>query len=390
MFKEKKKISLETIGVDGKDKFMKKIALFKSLVAQSDYNLIVNSLKSGWLTHGKNNLIFEKNFSKLIGCKYSISMNSCTSALECSLKILKKKGEVIIPSWTWVSTANAVINTGNTPVFADVDINSRNLTAEYIKRKINKKTVAIIVVHYAGLPCEMTNIVKLAKRNKISLIEDSAETLGARWKNSYTGSFGTGCFSFFPTKNITTTEGGMLTTNNKEHYHKIKKIIAHGIDHQKKPVFWHREAVLAGHNYRLPNHLAALGISQLKKLKMFNKKRREIAKKYDKFLERYNDVFTIQKLNKNLTHSYQMYTCLIKPSLRSEFLNHMKNKGVEVSAHFVPPLHKQNYLKKYSNEKLVNTEYLSKSIITLPIYPNLKDSELKLIFKFIKNWYEKK
>ena len=123
-------------------------------------------------------------------------MNSCTSALECSLKILQKKGEVIIPSWTWVSTANAVINTGNIPVFADVDINSRNLTADHIEKKITKKTVAMIIVHYAGLPCEMTDIVKLAKKNKIFLIEDSAETLGAKWKNNYTGSFGTGCFSF--------------------------------------------------------------------------------------------------------------------------------------------------------------------------------------------------
>ena len=369
---------------------MKKIALFKSLVNNSDYKIIVKSLKSGWLTHGKNNLIFEENFSKLIGCKYSIAMNSCTSALECSLKILKKKGEVIIPSWTWVSTANAVINTGNIPVFADVDINSRNLTAKHIKNKITKKTIAVIVVHYAGLPCEMTDIIKLVNRNKISLIEDSAETLGAKWKNKYTGSFGTGCFSFFPTKNITTTEGGMLTTNNREHYNKIKKIIAHGIDHNKKPVFWHREAVLPGHNFRLPNHLAALGISQLKKLKTFNYKRRQIAKKYDDFLEQFSDVFTLQKLSKSLTHSYQMYTCLIKPNLRSKFLNYMKQKGVEVSAHFVPPLHKQYYLKKYTRGKLVNTEYLSRSIITLPIYPNLKNSELKFVFKTIKNWYEKK
>ena len=369
---------------------MKKIALFKSLINQSDYDLMFKSLKTGWLTHGKNNLIFEENFSKLVGCRYSIAMNSCTSALECSLKVLKKKGEVIIPSWTWVSTANAVINTGNIPVFADVDVNSRNLTAKHIKEKITKKTVAVIVVHYAGLPCEMTDIIKIAKKNKISLIEDSAETLGAKWKNRYTGSFGTGCFSFFPTKNITTTEGGMLTTNSKDHYQKIKKIIAHGIDNKKKPVFWHREAVLAGHNYRLPNHLAALGISQLKKLKYFNNKRRAIAKKYDDFLKKYKDVFSLQKVNKNLTHSYQMYTCLIKPGLRSNFLNFMKNNGVEVSAHFVPPLHKQNYLKKYSKKKLVNTDYLSKSIITLPIYPNLKDNELKFIFKKIKNWYEKK
>jgi len=165
---------------------MKKIPLFKSILKKQDYKVVEKSLKTGWLTHGSNNLLFEKKFNELIGSKYSISMNSCTSALECSLKIIKKKGEVIIPSWTWVSTANAVINTGNTPVFADVDINSRNITGEEIKKNITKKTIAAIIVHYAGLPCEMDEILKITKKNNIELIEDSAETLGATWKKKYT------------------------------------------------------------------------------------------------------------------------------------------------------------------------------------------------------------
>tara|TARA_B110000967_G_scaffold204700_1_gene247705 strand:- start:629 stop:973 length:345 start_codon:yes stop_codon:yes gene_type:complete len=114
---------------------MANIPLFKSKLDKSDFKAIVESLKTGWLTHGKDNLLFEKNFARYIGTKYAISMNSCTSALECALKIIKKKGEVIIPSWTWVSTANAVINTGNIPVFADVDLNSRNITSLEIKKK---------------------------------------------------------------------------------------------------------------------------------------------------------------------------------------------------------------------------------------------------------------
>jgi len=118
---------------------MQRIPLFKSLLDQNDFKVLNKSLKTGWLTHGPNNLIFEKNFSKFIGTKYAVSMNSCTSALECALKVIKKKGEVIIPSWTWVSTANAVLNTGNKPVFADVDINSRNLNADFIKKKLQKK-----------------------------------------------------------------------------------------------------------------------------------------------------------------------------------------------------------------------------------------------------------
>ena len=145
---------------------MANIPLFKSKIDSKDFKAMNESLKTGWLTHGKNNLIFEKNFARYIGTKFAISMNYCTSALECSLKIIKKKGEVIIPSWTWVSTANAVINTGNKPVFADVEINSRNLTAEEIKKKITKKTIAVIVVHYSGLPCDMQKITELVKRKK--------------------------------------------------------------------------------------------------------------------------------------------------------------------------------------------------------------------------------
>tara|TARA_B100000949_G_C14239247_1_gene432703 strand:- start:54 stop:1169 length:1116 start_codon:yes stop_codon:yes gene_type:complete len=367
---------------------MKKIPLFKALLTTNDYKVIQNSLRTGWLTHGPKNLIFEKNFSKLINVKYAVSMNSCTSAMECALKVIKKKGEVIIPSWTWVSTANAVINTGNKPVFADVEINSRNITAKEIAKCITKKTIALIIVHFAGLPCEMDDIVKLTKERKIELIEDSAETLGATWKKKYTGSFGMGCFSFFPTKNITTTEGGMLTTNSKKRYLEIKKIIAHGINKGKKKYFWKREADLPGHNFRMPNHLAALGINQLNKLAKFNKKRRQIAKMYDNFLSKFPDIFTVQKVGKNLTHSYQMYSCLVRSYYRNNFLFFLKKKGIDVSVHFDPPLHKQKYLNKY-RKKLKNTDFLAKEIVTLPIYPDLKKDQIFIIFKTINEWYKK-
>ncbi len=366
-----------------------KIALSKPNLSKKDISEIVKSLNTGWLTHGDKNLIFEKNFSKKIKVKYSISMNSCTSALECSLKVIEKKGEVIIPSWTWVSTANAVLNTGNIPVFSDVEVNSRNITAKEIEKKITKKTIAVIIVHFAGHPCDMGDIIKLCKKKKIELIEDSAETLGATWNKKFTGSFGTGCFSFFPTKNITTTEGGMLTTNSKSKYDKIKKIIAHGINKKLKKHYWNRESDLPGHNFRLPNHLAALGVNQLKKLEEFNNKRIKIAKMYNNFLKRFPKYFEIQEVKKNFTHSYQMYTFLVKKNLRNNLLYYMKKNYIEASAHFDPPLHKQKYLAKYNKFKLTNTEQLSKQIVTLPIYPNLKSYEIKKILKTIMNWCKK-
>lgn len=363
-----------------------KIPLCKSELTKNELSLVSKSLKTGWLTHGKKNVEFENNFKKIIGTKYALSMNSCTSALECSIKSQKIKGEIIVPSWTWVSTINAVLNSNCIPVFADVDINSRNTNANFIKKKINKNTKAVIIVHYAGYPCDMKEILKLCKKYKLILIEDSAETLGATIDGKYTGSFGTGCFSFFPTKNITTTEGGMLTTNNKNIYINSKKLIAHGIIKKNEKFPWKREAMLPGHNFRLPNHLAALGISQLKKLKLFNKKRNFIAKKYNNFLLKYPKYFEVQKLKKNFTHSYQMYTCLVKKNLRNNLVFFLRSKGIEASVHFDPPLHQQKYCKKYVNQKLPNTEYLAKNIITLPIYPKLKDKELKFIFKSLKSW----
>ena len=211
-----------------------KVHLSKPTIDKKDLTKVMKSFSSGWLTSGPNNLKFENEFCKRVKVKYALSLNSCTSALEASLKVLKKKGEVIIPSFTWVSTANAVLNTGHKPVFADIDINSRNITANEIKKKISNKTVAVIIVHFSGLPCEMDPIINLCKKNNILLVEDSAETLLATYKKKFTGSFGIGCFSFFPTKNITTAEGGMITTKNKNYYNFFKLLVAHGIEKKDK------------------------------------------------------------------------------------------------------------------------------------------------------------
>ena len=159
---------------------------------------------------------FENKFSKYIGCKYSLSLNSCTSALELAIKVngLKRNDEVIVPSFTWVSSINAIINSGATPVLCDSDIDTKNVTADHLEKN-NKKTKALMIVHYGGQICDMGKILKLVKKYRLILIEDSAETIGSKWRNKMSGSFGTGCFSFFPTKNITTGEGGMITTNSK-------------------------------------------------------------------------------------------------------------------------------------------------------------------------------
>tara|TARA_B100001057_G_scaffold498055_1_gene603940 strand:- start:1384 stop:2496 length:1113 start_codon:yes stop_codon:yes gene_type:complete len=365
-----------------------KIPLCKPSIDKNEINLVTKTLKSNWLTHGPYNKKFEELFNKKFNTKYSIAMNSCTSALECAIKALGIKGEIIIPSFTWVSTANAVLNCGSKPVFADVNFNTRNIDLKNIIKSITKKTIAIIVVHFAGLPCDMSKISKFCKKKNIKIIEDSAETLGAKINNKFTGTYGIGCFSFFPTKNITTTEGGMLTTNNKKIYNYVKKLIAHGIDKDIKSNFWHREAILPGHNFRMPNHLAAMGYMQLKKITKFNKKRNIIANLYNSELSKISNKIKIPHVPKGFTHSYQMYTITVEAKVRNKLLNYLKKNDIGASAHFDPPLHLQKYLKKYHNKKLIETEKLSKKILTLPIFPDMSKKEVLYVTKTINKFYK--
>ncbi len=365
-----------------------KIPLCRPSIDNNEIKLVSKSLKSNWLTHGPYNQKFEDLFNKKFNSKYSIAMNSCTSALECAVKSLGVKGEIIIPSFTWVSTANAILNCGSKPVFADIDYKTRNIDLKSIKKCVTNKTIAVIVVHFAGLPCDMNKISKFCKKNNIKIIEDSAETLGAKIKNKFTGTFGIGCFSFFPTKNITTTEGGMLTTNDKNIYNYVKKLIAHGIDKNIKKNFWYRVAVLPGHNFRMPNHLAALGYSQLKKINNLNKARNQIANLYNYELSKTFYKINIPYIPKGFTHSYQMYTITVQAKIRNKLLNFLKKNNIEASAHFDPPLHLQKYLRKYYKKKLPITEKLSKEIITLPIFPDMTKKEALYVIKTINKFYK--
>ena len=364
-----------------------KIPLCKPSILQKDIKILNDVIKSGWLAHGKYNEIFEKSFAKYIGTKYAISLNSCTSALELALWAYDIKGDVIIPSFTWVSTANVVKLSGCNPVFVDVEINSRNLNLDKIKKKITKKTKALIVVHFGGYPIEDIELIyKFCKKNKILLIEDSAECIGGSINGVKTGSLGIGCFSFYPAKNLTTCEGGMLTTNNKKIYKKIKALSAHGIQtstyEREKKGSWYRNAHFYGRNFRMPNPLAALGFQQLKRRDEMNKDRNKIAKIYDKGLSNKKNI-EIQVLAKGVYHSYQMYTILIKNIDKKELIKKLNKEKIMVSSHFDPPVHLQKAYYSYKKNRLPNTNYISKKIITLPMYPNMTVKDANKVVQYI-------
>ena len=375
-----------------------KIPLSKVSFSTKEKNTLIKIFKSGWLTHGEYNIKFEKEFSKLINSNYSLTVNSCTSALELAIKCQNIQGEIIVPSFTWVSSVNAILNAGAIPVLCDSDLKTRNVTANLIKPLITKKTQAIMIVHYGGQCCEMDEIMKICKKYKLKLIEDSAETLGGTWKGQQAGSWGVGCFSFFPTKNISTGEGGMITCSNKNLFSKFKLMAAHGISTQsierekKKFLPWHKIAKLAGHNFRMSNLLAGIGLEQLKKIKKLNFNRRKSAKLYSKLINKYSLPITTPYEHPLAKHVYQTYAINVNKTVRDSLLFFLRKKGIGASVHFTPPLHKHPFFKKKCKIRtnLKNAEYLSDTMISLPMHSNLLDREVEYVCKTLKNFFNKK
>ncbi len=359
-----------------------KIPLCKTNTNTKELRAIERVLKSGWLTDGPMNAKFEKAFAKYIGVKRAVSLSSCTAALQLAMEALEITGEVILPSFTFVASANAVVKAGATPVFADIEYGTCNIDPIDIARKITPRTQAIMVVHYAGQACAMDKIIKLAAQHNLKIIEDSAETIGGTFKNQKTGSFSIGCFSFFPTKNLTTGEGGMLTTNDTALADKIKILSGHGIakntyqrQHKQDP--WVREAIYAGYNFRMSSILAAIGVEQLKKLNAMNTLRREYASYLNRKLK-FDEIELPVEL-KECQHVYQMYTIKVKKVARRDFILGLRKKGIMASVHFSPPVHlQQYYANRYKSliHNLAVTERVASSIVTLPMYPGLRKNEL--------------
>lgn len=361
-----------------------KVPLSKIFIDESEINAAKEALFSGWLAHGPKNHELEESLKSLLGVKYAVSLNSCTSALFLAIKALGLKGEIILPSFTFVASANSIVTAGCTPRFADIEYTSCNIDPLCVEKLINKKTVGIMPVHFAGQCCVMNPLLKLAKKHDLALIEDSAETLGGTFNGRQAGSYGIGCFSFFPTKNITTGEGGALSTNDKKIYSAVRALAAHGIEsttfsRQKSKLFWRRNAIYAGYNFRMSNLLAAIGVEQMKKLEVMNSLRREKAALYLKLLD--PDLFDLPTEENGCRHVYQMYTVKLKKTARLPFLNRLRSQDIGASVHFDPPVHLQSFYRNHfpSREKLPVTEKLAKSIITLPLYPGMSDENIRFV-----------
>jgi len=361
-----------------------KIPLCKSPLTKNDLFEINKSLKTGWLTHGKNNIEFENNFKKITGVKYAISMNSCTSALECSLKGNKIKGEVIIPSWTWVSTANAVLNSSCIPVFADVNLNSRNITADEIKKVISKKTKAIIIVHYGGLPCDMDELQSIADEWNIPIIEDAAHALGATYKGKNIGEISDyTMYSFQAIKHITTGDGGMVVIKDKEQVEKAKRLRWFGIDRNaKQKGIWENDITEIGYKYQMTDIAASIGLAGLEEFDNVLEKRQSLFSLYKKELSSFSDVDIVGINRNDRTHASWLFTVLVDN--RYELQRKLTEKGIESNQ-----MHFRNdrysiFKDSWKDETFSNMDSVENKYLVLPLNHKMSQSDVTRVCSELK------
>lgn len=367
-----------------------KVPFFVPNISKEDKIAIHNTLSSLLLTAGPVLSKFEKHFSNFTGSKYAIGVSNATSALHLSLKSLGigRGDEVIVPDITFVATANAVLLAGATPVIVDVN-NDLNISVESIKNNLTKKTKAIIPVHLAGNVCDIEQICKIARQNNIFVIEDCAHAIGTIKKNKHVGTFGDiGCFSFYPTKNITTIEGGMVITKSKKISQFLETARNHGISKTLTQRYtsgfpWDYDIHEPGFNYRLDEVRSALGLSQLKRIKKLNLQRKNACVYYNNKLKQIDGIETPEYSNNH--NSYHLYIIKIQKNFgmsRNNLFKNLLKSGIRTSVHY-KPLHEFSVMKKLSklSRNLEKSKSLYNEILSLPLYPQITKKEQDLVIK---------
>ncbi len=355
---------------------MEIIPIAKPMVGEEEKRAVLEVLDSGMLAMGEYVEKFERAFASYIGVKHALSTTSGTQALILALKALGVEGkEVLVPSFTFIASATSIIAAGGKPVFVDVDERTFNIDVEDARKKVTKNTIAIIPVHLFGQPCEMDAIMELAEEYDLFVVEDACQAHGAEYKGRKVGSIGdVACFSFYPTKNMTTGEGGMITTNDDEIAERIKMLRNHG----QKERYLHVEL---GWNYRITSIQAAIGIEQLKKLDKFNEKRRKNARYYDEMLSSIDNV-EIPYVMSEVKHVYHQYTIKVKE--REKLTEAFRKKGIGYGIYYPKGVHQQPVMQKLGfTAKLPVTERIVNEVISIPVHPALSEEDLDKIVRVI-------
>lgn len=354
------------------------------LIEEDDIAGVVDSLRSGWIAKGPKTMEFEKRFAEYVGAKYAVAVNSCTAALHLALVAagIGEGDEVLTTPMTFASSANVVIHTGARPVLVDIDPVTMNIDPKKIREKISPRTKAIIPVHIAGHPCEMDEIMAIAREHNLFVLEDAAHAVYTQYKGKMIGSIGNAtAFSFYATKNLVTGEGGMVTTNDEDLYNKIRILSTHGMSRNAWNRYaqagsWYYEILAPGYKDNMSDIMAGLGLSQLDKLERMQGMRQEIADYYKVEFGKMPEIEVPVELDyaRHAWHLYIIKLNLDKLSIdRGKFVEELKEENIGTSVHFIP-LHMHPYYRDtygYKPGDFPIAESVFERTISLPLYPKM-------------------
>ncbi|BBU41194.1 UDP-4-amino-4,6-dideoxy-N-acetyl-beta-L-altrosami ne transaminase [Aeribacillus pallidus] len=373
-------------------------------IDEDDIEAVIEVLKGSYLTTGPYLAKFEQAVAEYVGAKYAVAFSNGTAALHgaCFAAGIGNGDEVITTPMTFAASANCVIYQGGTPIFSDIDEKTYNIDPNKIEEKISDKTKAIIPVDFTGQPTELDGILEIAKKHNLVVIEDAAHALGAVYKGKRVGSISDmTMFSFHPVKHITTGEGGIITTNNREYYDKLLQFRSHGITREKDKLNefhgpWYYEMQFLGYNYRMTDIQAALGTSQLKKVDKFVELRRKYVAMYNEAFKDIDEIITPFQ-HEDGQSSWHLYIIRLKldklTASRREIFEALQQQNIGVNVHYIP-VHLQPYYQQLGYKKGIcpNAEKLYEEMITLPLFPAMSEKDVNDVIKAVKrtiDYYKK-
>jgi perosamine synthetase len=361
-------------------------------IEEDDIQAVVEVLRSDWITAGPAVDAFEEAVAEFVEAEYAVAVSSGTAALHTAMYAIGvgPGDEVIVPSMTFAATANVVVFQGAAPIFCDVDAETLLINPDIIEQKISSASKAIIAVDYAGQPCDYDALREIADRNKLVLVADACHSLGAAYKGQKVGTLAdVTVFSFHPVKHITTGEGGMIVTNNSKYRRRMVMFRNHGIttDHRQRTEegSWFYEMVDLGYNYRITDFQCALGMSQLKKLPVWIKRRQEIASKYDRA---FNGLGAVEPLavTSNVSHVYHLYVVKLRDIERDKVFASLRAAGVGVNVHYIPVHLHRFYRERFGTREGMCpvTEAAYRQVLSLPMFPAMTDEDVDFVISAVK------
>lgn len=366
-------------------------------ITEEDISAVGEVLRSGWITTGPNTATFERDFCEYVGCPHGVALASATAGMHLLLKALGigPGDEVITPSMTWVSTVNLIVLAGAVPVFADIDRDTLMVTPDTVAPCFSSKTRAVIPVHFAGAAADISALREQANQNGVPLVEDAAHALGTHHQGRHVGATGTSIFSFHPIKNITTGEGGMFCTDDKEMAEQISRLKFHGLgvdayDRQTQGRSPQAQVLEPGYKYNMTDMAAVLGLRQLHRVNQFNRKRSQLAARYHEWLVDIDELLPLSIPQDTTQHAWHLFIVRLDTDRagmsRNEFMEHLKAKNIGTGLHF-RAVHLQKYYRESMGMErgaLPNTEWNSDRICSLPLFPDMTFEDVDSVVEAIK------